>query len=91
MLIELTLAYVASINYVNIQEVIIVSNVHYVYYTSTAVNQTVACAPTTHRARFWSPIGNSFLGEIFLRVFLHVSQMSESFRPTKYPNIIWPS
>ena len=32
---------------------------------STAVGQVVACAPVTQRARVRSPVGTSFLGEIF--------------------------
>ena len=48
----------------------------------------VACAPVTQRARVRSPVGTSFLGEIFSSP---VTQMSGSFRPPKFPNINWPS
>ena len=37
---------------------------------STAVDQVVACAPVTQRARVRSPVGTSFLGEVFFGVFL---------------------
>ena len=37
---------------------------------STAVGQAVACALVTQRARVRSPVGTSFLGEIFSGVFL---------------------
>ena len=36
---------------------------------STAVEQVVVCALVMQRARFQSPVGTSFLGEVF-RVFL---------------------
>ena len=36
---------------------------------STAVGQVVACAPVMQRARVRSPVGTSFLGEVFLGVF----------------------
>ena len=32
---------------------------------STAVDQVVACAPVTQRARVGYPTGTSFLGEVF--------------------------
>ena len=38
--------------------------------TSTAVGQTVACAPVTQRARVLSPVETSFLGEVFSEFFL---------------------
>ena len=37
---------------------------------STAVEQAVAFAPVTQRARIRSPVGTSFLGELFSGVFL---------------------
>ena len=51
-------------------------------YTSTAVGQAVACAPITQRARVRSPVGTSFLGEVFSTP---VRQTSGSFRPPKVP------
>ena len=35
-----------------------------------AVVQAVACAPVTQRARVRSPVGTSFLGEVFSGFFL---------------------
>ena len=59
---------------------------------STAVEQAVACAPVTQRARVRSPVGKSFLGEVFSGCFSScVRLMSESFRPTMSQNIVWPS
>ena len=58
---------------------------------STAVEQVVACALVTQRARVRSPVGTSFLGEVFRGFSSPVRQMSRSFRPTRSPNIIWPS
>ena len=37
---------------------------------STAVEQAVACALVTQRARVRSPVGTGFLGEVFSGVFL---------------------
>ena len=48
---------------------------------STAVEQVVACALVTQRARVRSPVGTSFLGEGFRGFSLPVRQMSGSFRP----------
>ena len=42
-------------------------------------------------ARVRSPVGTSFLGEVFSGFFLPVTQMSGNFRPPRSPNIIWPS
>ena len=39
-------------------------------FWSTAVGQVVACAPVTQRARVRSPVGTSFLGEVFSGFFL---------------------
>ena len=54
--------------------------------------RVVARAPVTQRACVRSPVGRNFLGEAFFRGFSSpVRQMSGSFRPTRSPNIIWPS
>ena len=37
---------------------------------STAVGQEVACTPVTQRARIRSPVGTSFLGDVFSEFFL---------------------
>ena len=59
---------------------------------STAVGQAVAWAPVTQRARVRSSVGTSFLGEVFSVFFFSpVRQMSGSFRPPRFPNIVWPS
>ena len=58
---------------------------------SIAVGQEVACAPVTQRARVRSPVGTSFLGEVFSGFSSPVRQMSGSFRPPRSPSIIWPS
>ena len=59
---------------------------------STAVEQVVACALVTQRARVRSPVGTSFLDEVFFCGFSSpVRQMSGNFRPPRSPNIIWPS
>ena len=39
---------------------------------STIVEQAVACAPVTQWARVRSPVGTSFLGEVFFGVFPHL-------------------
>ena len=49
------------------------------------------CAPVTQRARVRSPIGTCFLGEVFRGLSSPVRQMSGIFRPSRSPNIIWPS
>ena len=38
--------------------------------SSTAVGQAVGCAPVMQRAWVQSPVGTSFLGEVFLGFFL---------------------
>ena len=53
---------------------------------STAVGQEVACTPVTQRARVRFPVGTSFLGEVFSGF-----SSSTSFRPLRFPKIIWPS
>ena len=57
----------------------------------TAVGQAVVCARVTQRARVRSPVGTSFLGEVFSGFSSPVRRISGSFRPTRSPNIIWPS
>ena len=52
------------------------------------MEQVVACALVTQRARVRSPVGTGFLGEVFSSP---VRQMSGNFRPPRSPNIIWPS
>ena len=47
--------------------------------SSTAVEQAVACAPVTQRARVRSPVGTSFLGEVFQGFSSPVRQMSGSY------------
>ena len=61
------------------------------YIGSTAVAQTVACAPIMQWARVRSPVGTSFLGEVFSGFFSPVGQMSGRFGPPRSPNFIWPS
>ena len=39
---------------------------------STAVEQVVACALVTQRARVRSPVWTGFLGEVFFGVFPHL-------------------
>ena len=51
----------------------------------------VTCTPVTQRARPRSPVGTSFLGEVFRGFSSPVRQMSGSLRPPRSPNIIWPS
>ena len=56
------------------------------------MGQLVACVPVMQRAWVQSPVGTSFLGEIFFRGFSSlIRQMSWSFRPPRSLNIIWPS
>ena len=58
---------------------------------STTVEQVAACTLVTQRARVRSPVGTSFLGEVFSGFSSPVRQMLGSFRPPRSPNIIWPS
>ena len=46
---------------------------------------------STQRARVRSPVGTSFLDEVFRGFSSPVRRMSGSFRLTRSPNIIWPS
>ena len=55
------------------------------------MEQVVACALVTQRARVRSPVGTGFLGEVFRDFSSPVRQMSGNFRPPRPPNIIWPS
>ena len=58
---------------------------------SAAVEQVVACASVTQRAGVRSPVGTSFLREVFRGFSSPVRRMSGSFRPIRSPNIIWLS
>ena len=58
---------------------------------STAAGQAVTCAPVMQWARVRSPVGTSFLGEVFSAFSSPIRQMSGSFRPLWSPNIIWLS
>ena len=57
----------------------------------TALGQVVACAHVMQQARVQSPVGTSFLGEFFRGFSTPIRQMSGTFRPPGFPNIIWPS
>ena len=63
----------------------------YILDVSTAVEQMVACAPVTQRARARSLSGQVSRMRFFRGFSSPVRQMSGSFRPTRSPNIIWPS
>ena len=55
------------------------------------MEQVVACALVTQRARVLSRVGTGLLGEVFFRGFSSpVRRMSGNFRPPRSPNIIWP-
>ena len=58
---------------------------------STAVEQVVACALVTQRARVRSPVGTGFLGAVFRGFSSPVRQLPGNFRPPRSPNIIRPS
>ena len=55
------------------------------------MGQVVACSPVTQRARVRSPVGTSFLGEVFSGFFLTYKTNFRKLRPPRSPNIIWPS
>ena len=55
---------------------------------SIAVGQAVACTPVMQLAWVRSPVGTNFLGEVFWGFSSPVRQMSGSFRPPRFPNII---
>ena len=57
----------------------------------TTVGQVVACVPVKQWAQVRSPVGTSFLGEVFSGFSSPIRQMSGSFRPPRSLNIIWPS
>ena len=61
------------------------------FQVSTAVEQVVACAVVTQRARVRFPAGQVFWVRFFRGFSSPVRRMSGSFRPTRSPNIIWPS
>ena len=46
------------------------THTHTDIYTSTALEQVVECALVTQQARVRSPVGISFLGEVFSGFFL---------------------
>ena len=54
------------------------------------MEQAVACAPVTQRARARSPVGTGFLDEVFLGFSSPVRQITENFRPSQSPNNIRP-
>ena len=58
---------------------------------STAVDQVVACAPVTQRAWVRSPVGTSFLGEVFSGVFLSCKTNVGKLWAPRSPYIIWLS
>ena len=53
-------------------EEIYFSNKIFVEYLSTAVEQAVACAPVTQRARVRSLVETSFLGEVFFGILSYL-------------------
>ena len=55
------------------------------FLLSTAVEQVVACALLTQRARVRSPVGTGFLGKVFRGFSSPVRQMSGNFRTPKVP------
>ena len=55
------------------------------------MGQAAACAPVMQQVRVRSPVGTSFLGEVFRGFSSPLRQMSGSFRPPRSPNIIWTS
>ena len=74
------------LHYITLHHTIIIT-----IHESTAVGQSAACAPVTQRARVRSPVGTSFMGEVFTGFFLTCKTNVGSFRPPRSPNIIWPS
>ena len=52
---------------------------------STAVDQVVACAPVTQRARVRSPVGTNFLGEVFSGFFLTCKTNVGKLQAAKVP------
>ena len=54
----------------NYKNILIYISSNFLGIESTTVGQAVACAPVAQRARVRSPVGTSFLGEVFSEVFL---------------------
>ena len=54
---------------------------------STAVEQVVACALVSQRARVRSPVGTSFLGEVFSGFFSHLSDICQEILGPQGPRI----
>ena len=52
---------------------------------STAVEQVVACALVTQRARVRSPVGTGFLGEVLSRFFLTCKTNVRKLEALKVP------
>ena len=65
----------------------IFSIIHLLSFESTAVGQAVACAPVTQQARVRSPVGTSFLGEVFFfsEFFLTCKTSVRKLQATKVP------
>ena len=65
-----------EIEYININQLIIkwflLLRIWQFQNLSTAVEQAVECAPITQQTRVRSPVGTSFLGEVFFGVFPHL-------------------
>ena len=49
------------------------------------MEQTVACAPVTQRAQVQSPVGKSFLGEVFSGFFLTYKTNVGNLQAQKIP------
>ena len=75
--------YVLKIVQKNFECFISKRNAHGTFWNlqSTAVEQVVARALVTQRARVRSPVGTGFLGEVFSGFSSPVRQMSGNFRP----------
>ena len=58
---------------------------------STTVEQAVACMPVTQLARVRSPVGTSFLGEVFSGFFLPCKTNVRKLSAPRSSNIIWLS
>ena len=65
--------YSMNIVYIRLHYVIIIIIIIIItIILSTAVEKVVACALVTQRARVRSPVGTSFLGEVFFGFFPYV-------------------
>ena len=53
----------------------------------TGVEQAVACAPVTQRARVQSPVGKSFLSAVFIGVFPHLKGKCQEALGPQVPRI----